>query len=69
MLERSVTKTPGGEYLGETATAETAAFTVIFCLKAWVTTWGAYFGLGVNEPLAAMEAAKLELGRGDHFGC
>ena len=39
LLERGVTKTPGGEYVGETSTAETAAFTVMYCMRVWVATW------------------------------
>jgi hypothetical protein len=63
-LERSVTKLPDGVYTGEAATAETAAFTAMFCMNVWVTIWGAYFGVDVTESLAAMDAARLELGRG-----
>jgi hypothetical protein len=64
LLERSATKTPSGEYVGEAATAEAASLTAMFCMEAYVSAWGPYFGLQVNESLGAMEAARLMLGRG-----
>jgi hypothetical protein len=60
----TVTKSPGGEHVGETATAETAAFTAMFCMGACVAAWGAYFDLNVKEFIDAIEAASLTLVRG-----
>lgn len=64
LLEMSVTKTSDGDRVGETATAETAAFTAMFCMRAYVAAWGAYFGLQVNESVDAIDEAMLVLGRG-----
>ena len=48
LLEMSVTKTPDGEHIVETATAETAAFTAMLCMRTCVVAWGAYFGIQVK---------------------
>jgi hypothetical protein len=36
----------------------------MFCMRAYVAAWRAYFGLQGDESLAAIDAARLTLGRG-----
>lgn len=62
MLERSATKAADGQLLGEGSTAATAAFTVMFCMEAWVPAWGGYFGLDVSDQLVAINEARQVLG-------
>lgn len=63
MLERSATKTAEDQLVGEGSTAAMAAFTVMFCMEAWVTAWGGYFGLEMSDQLAAIDRTMRVLGR------
>jgi len=56
MLERSVTSGPDGQVIGEGSTIGAAALTVMYCMKAWVTTLGLYFGLDVSAELEAIRS-------------
>jgi len=60
MLERSATRMPDGRLVGEGATSGTAALTVMFCMMAWVPTWGDYFGLDVTRQMSAMQSVMEE---------
>jgi hypothetical protein len=52
MLERGAMRTADVSLVGEGSTAATAAFTLMYCIIAWVKAWGVDFGVDVTRRMA-----------------